>query len=188
MATVSDIKKGMVIRWKSDLWSIGEFQHVSPGKGSAFTRIRLKNLSNGKSVENTFKATEPLEFVDVVRRNMTYLFSDATAHTFMDTTTYDQVAVSRDVIGEDGKYLKEGVAVILSLHEEAPVALELPKKIEYIVTQTDAAVKGDTASGNVQKDATLDNGLIVRVPIFLKEGDHIMVNTDNGEYVERVNG
>ncbi|MEK7094660.1 MAG: elongation factor P [Patescibacteria group bacterium] len=188
MASVSEIKKGMVIRWKGDLWAIGEFQHVSPGKGSAFTRIRLKNLANGKTVENTFKATESLEFADVVRRNMSFLFSDTIAHTFMDTNTYEQVAASRDAVGDDGKYLKEGVEVIISLHEDAPVAIELPKKIEYTIVQTEPAVKGDTASGNVQKDATLDNGLVVRVPIFLKEGDRIMVNTGTGEYVERVNG
>lgn len=187
MASVSDIKKGMVVRWKDDLWGIAEFQHVSPGKGSAFTRIRLKNLGTGKTVENTFKATESLDFVDVIRRNMQFLFSDANGCTFMDTQTYEQSVVDNDVLGDDAKFLKEGVEVIVSLHEERAVTVEFPKKITYTITQTQPAVKGDTASGNVTKEAIVDNGMVVHVPIFLKEGEKISVNTDTGEYVERVN-
>lgn len=187
MANVSEIKRGQVIRWKNGLWSIVQFQHVSPGKGSAFTRIKLKDLQTGKVVENTFKATETLEFADVQRKNMQFLFSDGTTFTFMDTRTYDQVAIDAETIGTDAAYLKESLEVNVAMLDERAVTIQLPPKIEYVVTQTEPAVKGDTASGNVTKEATMDNGLSVRVPIFINEGDHILVSTDSCTYVERVN-
>lgn len=187
MANVSEINKGMVIRWKDTLWVINDFQHVSPGKGSAFTRIKLKQIGSGKVVENTFKATESLDFVEVQRKNMQYLFGDDNGVTLMDMMSYEQVMVDNDVVGDDRKYLKEGLQVNVAMNDGAPIALQVPKKVEYTVAQTEPAVKGDTASGNVLKDAEMDNGLMVRVPIFIKQGDNIMVNTDTGEYSERVN-
>lgn len=187
MANVSEINKGQVIRWKDGLWVINEFQHVSPGKGQAFTRIKLKSIANGKVVENTFKSTESLDFVDVQRKNMQYLFGDENGVTFMDMVSYEQVTVDADVAGDDRKYLKEGLQVVLAMNEGKPIAMQLPKKVEYTIGQTEPAVKGDTASGNVLKDATMENGLFVRVPIFIKEGDKIMVNTETGDYSERVN-
>lgn len=186
MANVSEIKRGMVIRWKDDLWIISSFQHVSPGKGSAFTRIKLKGLTSGKSVENTFKSTETLDFVDVQRKDMQYLFSDENGVTCMDTVSFEQVVVDNDVMGDERKYLKDGLRISVSMYDGRAVAMELPKKIEYVVKETQPAVKGDTASGNVAKDAIMDNGLLVRVPIFIKEGEHLLVNTDTGEYSERV--
>lgn len=177
----------MVIRWKDSLWSIVAFQHVSPGKGSAFTRIKLKNLQNGKAVENTFKATEALEFADVLKRDMQFLFGDGRQFTFMDTHSYEQIILDADLIGDDVAYLKDGLVVNMSLLDEKAVAMQLPQKIEYTVAQTEPAVKGDTASGNVTKEARLDNGLTVRVPIFIREGDRILVNTETGAYAERVN-
>ena len=187
MANVSEINKGMVIRWKDTLWVINDFQHVSPGKGSAFTRIKLKQIGSGKVVENTFKATESLDCVEVQRKNMQYLFGDDNGVTLMDMMSYEQVMVDNDVVGDDRKYLKEGLQVNVAMNDGAPIALQVPKKVEYTVAQTEPAVKGDTASGNVLKDAEMDNGLMVRVPIFIKQGDNIMVNTDTGEYSERVN-
>ena len=187
MANVSEIKKGMVINWKDSLWVIGDFQHVSPGKGSAFTRIKLKSLDTGKVVENTFKSSESLEFIDVAKKSMQYLFSDDTSSTFMDMVSYDQVTVDKEMIGEDVKYLKDGLQVIVSVNDGSAVAIELPKKIEYIVGYAEPAVKGDTASGGVMKNSTMENGLEVRVPGFIKVGDKILVNSDTGEYSERVN-
>ncbi len=186
MANVSEIKRGQVIRWKDDLWIISTFPHVSPGKGSAFTRIKLKGLTSGKSVENTFKSTETLDFVDVQRKDMQFLFGDYHGVTCMDMVSFEQVVIDNDVIGDDRRYLKDGLRVSVSMYEGRAVALELPKKIEYTVTETQPAVKGDTASGNVSKDAIMDNGLLVRVPIFIKQGERLLVNTDTGEYCERV--
>ncbi|OGL89525.1 hypothetical protein A3I45_04340, partial [Candidatus Uhrbacteria bacterium RIFCSPLOWO2_02_FULL_53_10] len=131
--------------------------------------------------------TETLEFADVQRKDMQFLFADNTTFTFMDKRTYEQVAIDADTIGDDARYLKEGLEANVAMLDERAVTIQLPAKIEYTVAQTNPAVKGDTASGNVTKDATMDNGLLVRVPIFINEGDRILVNTDTGAYVERVN-
>ena len=186
MANVSDMKRGQVIKWKNDLWVIKDFQHVSPGKGSAFTRIKLKGIASGKMVENTFKATETLEYVQVDRKTMQFLYGDDNGATFMDMVSYEQVQVDADVVGDERKYLQEGLQVSVAMKGDQPIAIELPKKVEYEVEEADPAVKGDTVSGNVLKDSKMANGLRVRVPIFIKQGDKIMVNTESGEYSERV--
>ncbi len=186
MPSPNDIKKGTVIKIDGQLWSVVDFQRVSPGKGGSFVRTRIKSLSTGKIVENNFKAAETLEFEDVAHRKMSYIFSDPHMFTFMDGDTYEQVQLSNDVVGDDAKYLKEGLDVVITMHGEIPLSMEVPRKIEYKITQTEPAVKGDTASGNVSKEAILDNGLMVRVPIFTKQGDVIRVNTDDCSYVERV--
>lgn len=186
MPSPNDIKKGTVIKMDGQLYVVVEFQRVSPGKGSSFVRTRVKSLSSGKVVEQNFKSAETLEFEDVQYRNMQFIFTDGAMYTFMDTGTYEQVTLSSDMIGDDAKYLKEGLVVIITTHNEAPIAMELPRKIDYTIVETEPAVKGDTASGNVSKDAKMDNGLVVRVPIFVKQGETVRVNTESGEYVERV--
>ena len=186
MASPNDIKKGTVIRLGGELWLVIDFQRVSPGKGSSFVRTRMKSIKTGKVNENNFKSAESLDFEDVAYKRMQYLFNDGNFYTFMDNLSYEQVVVAKDDIGEDIKYLKEGLEVTVIMHEGLALTIELPKKIQYKITQTEAAVKGDTASGNVTKEATLDNGLVVRVPIFIREGDEIMVNAEDGTYVERV--
>ena len=186
MASPNDIKKGTVINLNGDLWVVTTFQRVSPGKGSSFVRTRIKSLSTGKVVENNFKSAETLTFETVNNRKMQFIYSDADSITCMDGQTFDQVMLSNDMVGDDLKFLKEGLDVTIIMHGEKAISMELPIKIEYIITQTDTAVKGDTASGNVLKDATMDNGLMVRVPIFAKEGDHILVSTETGDYVERI--
>jgi elongation factor P len=186
MASPNDIRKGTVIKIDNELWVVMSFQRVSPGKGSSFVRTRTKSLSSGKTVENNFKSAESLTFEDVSHRKMQFIFGDADMLTFMDGQSFDQVALSRDLVGEDAKYLKEGLDVVVIMHGEVAISMELPLKIEYKIVETEPAVKGDTASGNVLKDAKMDNGLMVRVPIFVKEGESIMVNTETGDYVERV--
>lgn len=187
MPSPNEIKKGTVINQKGELYVVVDFQRVSPGKGGSFVRTKMKSLSSGKVVENNFKAAENLKFEDVARKKMQYIFSDEQTLTFMDGQTYDQVAVGKDLIGDDAKYLKEGLDVTVIMHGETAIAMELPGKIEYTIAQSDPAVKGDSTSGNVQKAATTDNGLAIRVPIFIKEGDIVRINTDSGDYVERVN-
>jgi elongation factor P len=162
------------------------FQRVSPGKGSSFVRTRMKSLSSGKVVENNFKSAESLTFEDVNFKKMQYIFGDENTLTFMDGQSFEQVTIGRDAVGDDARFLKEGLDVTVIMHGDKAISMELPIKIEYTVSQTEPAVKGDTASGNVLKDATMDNGLLVRVPIFIREGDTILVNTEMGEYVERV--
>ncbi|MFC1788026.1 elongation factor P [Patescibacteria group bacterium] len=186
MSSPNELKKGTVIKQNGVLYAVVSFQRVSPGKGGSFVRTRLKNLSTGKVTDETFKAAENLEFEDVQYKKMAYLYNDGSLYTFMDNVSYDQISVAKDDIGEDAKYLKEGLEVTVVMHGEAAITVDLPQKIQYTVTSTEPAVKGDTASGNVQKDAEMDNGLMARVPIFIKEGDEIMVNTESGEYTERV--
>lgn len=187
MSSPNDIKKGTVINYEGDLWVVVAFQRVSPGKGSSFVRSRMKSLSSGKMQEVNFKSAETLTFEQVQFKKMSYIFGDENTLTFMDGHTFEQVAIGRDVVGDDFKYLKEGLEVTILMHGEKAIAMELPLKIEYTIKQTDPAVRGDTASGNVTKEAICDNGLSIRVPIFIKEGDAVMINTEAGDYVERVN-
>lgn len=182
--TTADITSGAYLKWKDDVVVVTEFQHVNPGKGSAFVRARLKSLTSGKVVEQTWKAGEALEFVEVQKRKMQYLYSDPTGFTFMDQETFDQVTVNRNVLEDRAEYLKEGLEVHIVMHEGSPIAVELPKKVTLKVTEAFEAVRGDT-SGNVTKEVTLETGLKARVPMFIKQGESIVLNTDTGAYVER---
>lgn len=186
MASPNDIRKGTVINLDGELWVVTSFQRVSPGKGSSFVRTRVKSLSSGKVVEQNFKSAENLTYEDVGYKKMQFIFGDDNTLTFMDGNTYEQVMIGRDLIGDDAKYLKEGLDVTVVMHGDNAIAMELPLKIQYTIAQTDPAVKGDTASGNVLKDATADNGLALRVPIFIKEGDQVLISSETGDYVERV--
>lgn len=187
MSSPNDIKKGTVIRQNGELNVVIDFQRVSPGKGSSFVRTRMKNLKTGKVTETNFKSAESLDFEDVQYKKMQYLYTDGNFYTFMDNQSYEQFSVSAEDIGDDAKYLKEGLEVSVVMHGDTPLTVELPKKIQYTIASTEPAVKGDTASGNVQKDAECDNGLTVRVPIFINQGDEIIINTETGAYSERVN-
>lgn len=187
MPSPNDVKKGTVIRYENDLWVVISFQRVSPGKGSSFVRTRIKSLSSGKVVEQNFKASENLTFEDVQYKKMAFIFGDANTLTFMDNQTYEQVILGRDMVGDDANFLKEGLDVIVIMHDGVGISMELPAKIEYTIAETEPAVKGDTASGNVLKDAVCDNGLKIRIPIFINQGDVVRVNAGTGEYVERVN-
>lgn len=185
MASTSEIKKGVVIRDPQGLWVVVEFQHVNPGKGAAFVRTRIKNIQTSKVLEVTYKTSESVDLVDVEHRRMQYLYHDATGYTFMDNSTYEQVTMGDEEVAEQGQYLREGMEVNISTFEGRPLALELPRKMTFKISQTTPAVAGNTASGNVTKEATLEGGMKVQVPIFIKEGEEIIVNTETGEYVER---
>ena len=186
MASPNDIKKGTVINRDGELMVVVDFQRVSPGKGSSFVRTRMKNITSGKVKEENFKSAENLTFEDVQYKRMQYLYTDGNLYTFMDTQTYEQISMSAADIGDDVKYLKEGLEVKVVVLGEKALTIELPQKIQYTVTYTEPAVKGDTASGNVLKDAEMDNGLKARVPVFINQGDEILVNTVSGEYAERI--
>lgn len=164
-----------------------EFQRVSPGKGSSFVRTRMKNLKTGKVQEVNFKSAESLTFEDVQYKRMQYLYNDGNLYTFMDNITYEQFFIAKADIAESLPYLKEGLEVTVVLHNGHALTINLPQKIQYQVTYTEPAVKGDTASGNVMKEAELDNGLKIKVPAFIAEGNEVLVNTETGAYSERVN-
>jgi len=187
MGSTDDIKKGAVIRHQNNLFVVTDFKFVNPGKGVAFYKTKMKDINAGKTIEITYKSGESIDTVEVHRQTLQYLYSGSNRHSFMNKETYETLEVDEDIVGDEAKYLKEGLDVIGALHEERIVAIELPKKIQYTVTQSPPAVKGDTASGNVTKDVVLDNGLSVKAPIFIKEGEEILVNIESGNYGGRVN-
>ncbi len=187
MSSTSDVKKGVVIRQNNDLFVVVEFQHVNPGKGAAFVRTRMKSLGNGKVVEVTYKTSESVDIVQVDFRTMQFLYKNGDNFAFMNMDTYEQIEMNGDLVGEEAKYLKEGLDVVVGLYEERPVSIELPKKVKYKVVEAPPAVRGDSAGGNVTKDITLDNGLHIQAPIFIKEGEEILVNTETGDYSARAN-
>jgi len=186
MASPNDIKKGTVVNRNGELMVVIDFQRVSPGKGSSFVRTKMKSVSSGKVKEENLKSSENLTFEDVQYKKMQYLYNDGNLYTFMDTQTYEQVSIAAADIESEIPYMKEGLEVKVVMHDGNALTLELPQKIQYTVTYSEPAVKGDTASGNVLKDAEMDNGLKVRVPVFINTGDEILVNTESGSYTERV--
>jgi len=169
----------------NDLWVVVEKQFVSPGKGSAFYRVKLKSMGTGKVVEHTFKSGENVDMVHVQNQNMQYLYREGAQYALMDTETYDQLLVNADILGDDVRFLKEGLNVVAKVYEGRVVAVDLPKKITYEVVEAEHAVKGDTASGNVTKTVKLENGLEIQAPLFIKQGEQVIVNTETGQYVER---
>lgn len=187
MASPSDIRKGVVIKHQNNLFAVVEFQHVNPGKGAAFVRTRMKSIATGKVVEITYKTSENIDIASVHFQTMQYLYKNGENYVFMNNKTYDQVEVEADVVGDDSKYLKEGLDIIIGTHQEKPVSIQLPKKLQYKVKEAPPAVKGDSVSGNVTKEIILDNDLSVQAPIFIKEGDEVIINTETGEYSARAN-
>lgn len=186
MGDTTDIKKGAIIRHQNDLWVVTFCQFVNPGKGAAFTKTKLKSITSGKGTEITYKSGETVDVVSVQHVNMQYLYKTGSNYSFMNKDTYETVDVNEDVLGDDAKYLKDGLDVIALTHEDRVVAFELPNKIVYTVKVAPPAVKGDSAGGNVTKEIELDNGLKIYAPIFIKEGEDILVNTETGEYGGRV--
>lgn len=187
MGDTTDIKKGVVIRHNNNLYVVTDFQFTNPGKGSAFTKCKLKDINGGKGLELTYKSGENVDVVAVYKKNAQYLYESGENYAFMDQESYETVEIPASILGDDAKYLKEGLVAIMSTHEGVPVAIQLPKKVQYTVKVAPDAVKGDTASGNVTKAIELDNGLTIQAPIFIKEGEEILVNTEKGEYDGRVN-
>ncbi len=186
MSKTSDITNGAVMRYQGALCEIVEFQRVSPGKGSSFVRTRLKNLSSGKVVEYNFKESDTVDLVSIARRNMQFLYKQGDELVFMDTQTYEQVSVAVSAVGESARFLCEGMHAVVVMFEDTAITVSLPKKVSLRVTRATDAVKGDSSGGNVTKEVELESGTTIRVPMFIKEGDKIAVNTDSCEYVERV--
>jgi elongation factor P len=185
MATTADFRNGLVIRWNGELFSIDYFQHVKPGKGGAFVRTKLRRISDGSVQENTFRAGHSVETVRVETRSMEYLYPDQDLHYFMDTQTYDQIPLTDAQLGDKKSYLKENMSVSVQFDEDGnALTVELPASVELAITETGPNDKGDTASGG-GKPATLETGLVIRVPFFVKNGTTVKVDTRSGEYLGR---
>ncbi len=188
MATTADIKNGLCIKYNNGLYSIVEFQHVKPGKGPAFVRTKLKNLTSGKVIDNTFTAGHKIEPVRVERRKYQFLYSDENGYHFMHQETYDQVYISVELI-DAPKFLKEGeiVEIVFDAEQEVPLVCELPSYVDLEVTYTEPGIKGDTAT-NAMKPAKVETGADVRVPLFINVGDKIKLAPLTGAYSERAKG
>ncbi|MGE5456414.1 MAG: elongation factor P [Ignavibacteriales bacterium] len=184
MINVNDIKNGMTITFDGNIYSIIEFLHVKPGKGPAFVRTKLRNLRTGATIDHTFNSGIKLEKATISKVSMQYLYISGETYYFMNMDNYEQLELSKEQIGEDAKFLKEGINVDLTFYEGELLGILLPEKIEYTVTSTEPAVKGNTAN-NATKEAVLENGLVVKVPLFINNDDVVIVSTSTGKYDSR---
>ncbi len=184
MINVNDIKNGMTISYEGNIYQVVEFQHVKPGKGSAFVRTKLKNLRTGNTQEITFSAGIKIEKAQVEKKALSYLYNSGDNYVFMDTTTYEQIELNKSMLEDYIKFLKEDLVVeIMSFNGEI-IGISLPEKISYKVVDTEQAVKGNTTSG-AQKDATLETGYVIKVPLFIETGEEVIVTTSDGKYSSR---
>lgn len=186
MYDLSDFRKGLKILFENDPFVVVDFQHVKPGKGNQFTRTKMRNMLTGQNREMTFKQGEKFGVPDVVFRDMTFLYKDDTGYTFMDQEDFTQVTMMPDEVGEQINYLTENLKVQVVFFNDKPITIDVPRTVILKVTETDPGVKGDRVTGGT-KPATLETGLVVHVPLHIAIGDTLKVDTDSGEYVERVN-
>jgi len=186
MASTSDIRNGMIIKFKNDLYEFVEFLHVKPGKGAAFVRTKMKSIKTGKVIENTFRTSEKLEEVRVEKHKKEYLYFDGEFYVFMDSTTYEQIQVSQTVIGENDKFLIENMEIAMKIDPDGEIiGIELPTTVIQEIAECEPNVKGNSASVSGKKAVT-DRGLSLMVPFFVEIGNKIKIDTRNGEYIERV--
>ena len=184
MATTNDLKNGMTLNIDGSLWTVIEFQHVKPGKGPAFVRTKMKQVLTGKVVEKTFNAGVKVEVAVVEKRDMQYLYKDGADFVFMDTTTYDQMTISEATVGEGANYLLENAEVNVAIHEGQPLYVELPASVTLEITYTEPGIQGDRSSGGT-KPATVETGINIQVPLFIKQGEKVLVDTRDGSYLGR---
>ncbi len=185
MISAGDFRNGITIEFDGNVYQIIEFQHVKPGKGAAFVRTKLKNVKNGGVVEKTFRPTEKCPQARIDRKDMQYLYSDGDLFYFMDTETYDQVALNGDTVGDALKFVKENEMCKVCSHNGSVFSVEPPLFVELDITETEPGFKGDTATG-ATKPATVETGALVYVPLFVEQGDKIKIDTRTGEYLSRV--
>lgn len=187
MATTADFKNGLCLEYNNDIYTIVNFQHVKPGKGPAFVRTKLKSLSSGKVIDNTFTSGVKINVANVERRPYQYLYPEDTNFVFMHTQTFEQISISKDMI-EYHQLMKEGLEVEIVYHvdTETPLLCELPLHVVLEVTYSEPGLKGDTSSSTAMKPATLETGAVVNVPLFVNVGDKIKVDTRDFSYAERV--
>ncbi|WP_022670376.1 elongation factor P [Hippea alviniae] len=182
----NEFKRGVKLEIDNEPYEIVDYEHVKPGKGQAFVRVKLKNLKTGNVVEKTYKSGTKLPKADVEERMMQYLYKDNEGYNFMDLNTYDQYTIPEGVMGNAALFIQENKEVMVMLYKGTPIGVALPNFVELKIVETEPGFKGDTAATGT-KPATLETGAVVQVPFFLKEGDIIKIDTRTGEYVERVN-
>jgi elongation factor P len=186
MATTNDLKNGMTLNLDGQLWNVIEFQHVKPGKGGAFVRTKMRSVLSGKVVEKTFNAGIKVEVAQVDKRNMQYLYRDGEDFMFMDSTNFDQISISKQTVGDAVDYLLENADVVVAIHEGNPLFIELPASVELKITYTEPGLQGDRSSGGT-KPATVETGITIQVPLFIKQDEKVLVDTRTGAYLGRAN-
>ena len=185
MISTNEFRTGLTIELDGQAFQVVDFQHVKPGKGAAFVRAKIKNVETGATQELTFRAGEKVARAHVERKEMQYLYDAGDFYTFMDTTTYEQLNVNHDTLGDDIKFLKENENVTMVIYREKVIGVELPYYVELVIEETAPGFKGDTAQGGT-KPATMETGLVVNVPFFVNTGDKIRIDTRTREYLDRV--
>jgi elongation factor P len=186
LASTADIKNGVVLSIDGQLWTVIEFQHVKPGKGGAFVRTKLKNVTTGKTVDRTYNAGAKIDITNVDRRDYQYLYQDGADFVFMDTSDYDQITIPGAVVGDAANFMLENQNVTVALHEGSPLYVELPASVVLEITYTEPGLQGDRSTGGT-KPATVETGYQIQVPLFLETGTKVKVDTRTGDYLGRVN-
>jgi elongation factor P len=183
--SITELKKGTLFQWEGEPFRVVDYNQKVMGRGGSIVNVRIKSLLDGKVLEKTFKGNEQLDRADVSTQGVQYLYNDASTFYFMNEETFNQFEIPADLVGDGAGYLKEGDIVQLQFFNDRPINVELPKNVPLKVTYTEDAVKGDTSS-SITKDATVETGITIKVPAFIKQGDVISVDTSNGAYRERV--
>ena len=186
MATTNDLKNGMTLDIEGQLWTVVEFQHVKPGKGPAFVRTKLKQVLTGKVVDKTYNAGVKVEIAILEKRDMNFLYKEGDDFVFMDNENFDQMTISAATVGDASNYMLENTDAIVAIHEGNPLYIELPASVELTVTYTEPGLQGDRSSGGT-KPATVETGIEVQVPLFIKQDEKILVDTRDGSYQGRAN-
>ncbi|CAB4650464.1 unannotated protein [freshwater metagenome] len=186
VASTNDLKNGMTLDIEGQLWNVVEFQHVKPGKGPAFVRTKLKSVMNGKVIDRTFNAGVKIEIAILEKREMQYLYKDGDDYVFMDLKTYDQTSISADTVGDAVNYMLENTDAIVAVHEGNPLYIELAASVPLTITYTEPGLQGDRSSGGT-KPATLETGIEIQVPLFIKQDEKVLVDTRDGSYLGRAN-
>ena len=180
-----EIRVGMLLEYKNDLWQVLKTQHVKPGKGGAFAQVEMKSVGKNTKLNERFRSSETVEKASLEETNYNYLYSDEDNYIFMDPKTFEQIEIRKEIIGEKGKLLTENLEVSINFHNENPIFIELPNQVKCKIETTDVALKGQTVSSSY-KPAKLDNGLSIQVPPFIDSGDEIIVDTRTLEYIKKI--
>ncbi len=180
-----EIRVGMLLEYKNDLWQVLKTQHVKPGKGGAFAQVEMKSLNKNTKLNERFRSGETVEKASLEETDFNYLYNDEINYFFMNPKTFEQIEIKKETIGDKGKLLKENLEVSVSFYDEKPISIELPNQVQCKIETTDVALKGQTVSSSY-KPATLDNGLSIQVPPFIESGDEIIIDTRTIEYVKKI--
>ena len=181
----SEIRVGMLLEYKNDLWQVLKTQHVKPGKGGAFAQVEMKSVGKNTKLNERFRSSETVEKAALDENDFNYSFDDDVSYFFIDPKSFEQIEVKKEIVGEKGKLLTENLEVKISFYNEKPISIELPNQVQCKIETTDAALKGQTVSSSY-KPATLDNGLNIQVPPFIESGDEVVIDTRNIEYVKKI--